>query len=100
MGSIVGVGGRESTAVKRKMSDIHVERSETTNEETVDNLDIPSTEPRTTLIVSDINKNVQNKPDQETFMKKISLLQQRINVLTEARDAGIANDEVHEEIKN
>lgn len=99
MESIIGVAGRESTAVKRKMSDTHDERSETTDEETVDNLDIPSTEPHTTSIISDITKNVPNKPAQETLIKKIGLLQQRINVLTEARDTGIEKDDVHEEIK-
>ncbi|CAG9574363.1 unnamed protein product [Danaus chrysippus] len=44
-------------------------------------------------------KNVPSKPDQETLMKKIGLLQQRINVLTEARDISIAKDDVHDEIK-
>lgn len=68
----------------------------------LDNLNIPSTEPHTTLtIVSDITKNVLNKPAQETLIKKISLLQHRINVLTAARDTGrIAKDDMHEEIKN
>lgn len=47
MESIVGAAGKENTAVKRKMSDTHDERSETTDE-TVDNLDI--------------TKNVSNKP--------------------------------------
>lgn len=67
----------------------------------LDNLNIPSTEPHTTLtIVSDITKNVLNKPAQETLIKKISLLQHRINVLTATRDTGIAKDDMHEEIKN
>lgn len=55
--------------------------------------------PHTTLIDSGITKNVPSKPAQETLMKKIGLLQQRINVLTEARDTGIAKDDVHNEIK-
>ncbi|CAG9574748.1 unnamed protein product [Danaus chrysippus] len=44
-------------------------------------------------------KNVPSKPDQETLMKKIGLLQQRINILTEVRDISIAKDDVHDEIK-
>lgn len=48
-----------------------------------------------TSIVSDITK----EPAQETLMKKIGLLQQKINLLTEARDTGIAKDSVEEEIK-
>ncbi|GBP32605.1 hypothetical protein EVAR_25965_1 [Eumeta japonica] len=86
----------QSTAVKRKLSDTHDEQSQNTDEETVET---PSTEPHTTLIDSGIARNVPNKPAQETLMKKIGLLQQRINILTEARDTGIAKDDVHNEIK-
>ncbi|GBP50084.1 hypothetical protein EVAR_17345_1 [Eumeta japonica] len=85
----------QSTAVKRKLSDTH-EQSQNTDEETVET---PSTEPHTTLIDSGIARNVPSKPAQETLMKKIGLLQQRINILTEARDTGIAKDDVHNEIK-
>ncbi|GBP13670.1 hypothetical protein EVAR_7008_1 [Eumeta japonica] len=86
----------QSTAVKRKLSDTHDEQSQNTDEETVET---PSTEPHTTLIDSGIARNVPSKPAQETLMKKIGLLQQRINILTEARDTGIAKDDVHNEIK-
>lgn len=75
------------------MSDIHDERSDTTNEQTEDNLEVPSTEVQITSIVSDITRNVSNKPAQDN-MKKVGLLQQRINVLTGARDTGIAKDNV------
>ncbi|CAH0407044.1 unnamed protein product [Chilo suppressalis] len=87
--SIVGVARIESTAVKRMLSDTHGKRSDTTDEEVMDNLDILSSEPHTTTIVSDITKNVPNKPAQETF---------RINGLTEANDIGIVKDDVDEEI--
>uniref|UniRef100_A0A2A4JAP6 Uncharacterized protein n=1 Tax=Heliothis virescens TaxID=7102 RepID=A0A2A4JAP6_HELVI len=83
--SIVAVAGQESTTVKRKMSDGDDEQTRK--------------KPHTTLIDSGITKNVPSKPAQETLMKKIGLLQQRINVLTEARDTGIAKDDVHNEIK-
>ncbi|XP_039969896.1 uncharacterized protein LOC126765080 [Bactrocera neohumeralis] len=96
MESIVEVTGHKSTAVKRKMSDTHDEQSQNTDEEIVQT---PSTEPYTTLIDSGFTKNVTSKPAQDTLMKKISLLQQRINVLAEARDTGIAKDDVHDEIK-
>lgn len=96
MESIVAVAGHESTAVKRKMSDIHEEQSQNTDGETVET---SSTEPDKTLVDSVITKNVPSKPAQETLMKKIGLLQQKINVLTEARDTGIAKDDVHDEIK-
>lgn len=95
MESIVAVAGHESTAVKRKMSDTHDEQSQNTNEET---LETSYTEPDKTLVDSVITKNVPSKPAQETLMKKIGLLQKRINVLTEARDTGIAKDDVHDEI--
>ncbi|XP_049318606.1 uncharacterized protein LOC125780364 isoform X2 [Bactrocera dorsalis] len=94
--SIVAVTGHKSTAVKRKMSDTHDEQSQNTDGEIVQT---PSTEPLTTLIDSGFTKNVTSKPAQDTLMKKISLLQQRINVLTEAKDTGIAKDDVHDEIK-
>ncbi|XP_049301954.1 uncharacterized protein LOC125775414 isoform X2 [Bactrocera dorsalis] len=96
--SIVAVTGHISTAVKRKMSDTHDEQSQNTDEEIVQTRR-RSTEPLTTLIDSGFTKNVTSKPAQDTLMKKISLLQQRINVLTEARDTGIAKDDVHDEIK-
>lgn len=86
MEPIVAVAGQESTAVKRKMSDTHDEQSQNTDEETVET---PSTEPHTTFIDSGITKNVPSKSAQET-LKKIGLLQRRINVLTEARNTGIA----------
>ncbi|KAK9871757.1 hypothetical protein WA026_014212 [Henosepilachna vigintioctopunctata] len=94
MESIVAVAGHESTAVKRKMSDTHDESQN--DEETVET---SSTEPHKTLDDSGITENVPSKPAQETLMKKISLLQQKIIVLTEARDTGIAKDDVHDEIK-
>ncbi|KAL3271271.1 hypothetical protein HHI36_021762 [Cryptolaemus montrouzieri] len=86
------------------MSDTHDEQSQNTDEETVET---PFTEPHTTLIDSGTTKNVPSKPAQDTLMKKIGLMEQRINVLTEARDAGIAKDiwlyqcreDVHDEIK-
>ncbi|GBP23661.1 hypothetical protein EVAR_80278_1 [Eumeta japonica] len=77
------VAGHESAAVKRKMSDTHDEQSQNTDEETVET---SSTEPDKSLVDSVITKNVPSKPAQETLMKKIGLLQQRINVLTEARN--------------
>ncbi|CAG9584279.1 unnamed protein product [Danaus chrysippus] len=96
MKSVDAVAGQERTAVKRKMSDTHDEQSWNTIEETAETT---STEPHTILIDSGITKNVPGKPAQETLVKKIGLLQQRINVLTEARDIGIAKDDVHDEIK-
>ncbi|XP_018785889.1 PREDICTED: uncharacterized protein LOC108967094 [Bactrocera latifrons] len=87
MESIVAVTGHKSTAVKGQMSDTHDEQSKITDKEIVQT---PSTEPHTTLIDAGFTKNVTSKPAQDTLMKKISLLQQRINVLTEARDTGIA----------
>lgn len=55
MESIVAVAGHESTAVKRKMSDIHEEQSQNTDGETVET---SSTEPDKTLVNSVITKNV------------------------------------------
>ncbi|KAK4878757.1 hypothetical protein RN001_011263 [Aquatica leii] len=75
MESIVGVARIESTAVKRKLSDIRDKRCDTTDEEVVDNLDISSTKPHMTTSVSDITKKVSNKPAQETLRKKINLFQ-------------------------
>lgn len=43
MEQVDGVAERQSTAVKRKMSDSYDEQSETIGEETVKNLDVPST---------------------------------------------------------
>lgn len=77
MESIVAVAGHESTAVKRKMSDIHEEQSQNTDGETVET---SSTEPDKTLVDSVITKNVPSKPAQETLMKKIGLLQQKIKL--------------------
>lgn len=78
------------------MSDTDDKQSQNTDEETVET---SSTEPHTTLTDSGIIKTVSSKPAQETLIKKIGLLQQRINVLTEARDTGLAKDDVHDEIK-
>lgn len=50
----------------------HIERSETTDEETVDTLDIPSTDSHTTLTVSE---TWANESVEETLIKKIGLLQ-------------------------
>ncbi|KAK4883392.1 hypothetical protein RN001_006711 [Aquatica leii] len=86
MESIVGVARIESTGIKQKLSDTRDKRCDTTDEEVVDNLDISSTEPHITTIVSDVTKKVPNKPAQETLRKRINRLQQRINLLTKARD--------------
>ncbi|KAL3267339.1 hypothetical protein HHI36_011470 [Cryptolaemus montrouzieri] len=96
MESIIAVTREESTAVKQKMSDTHDEQSHNNDEETVET---PFTEPHTTLIDSGITGNVPSKPTQDTLMNKIGLLQQRINILTEAMETGIAKDDVHDEIK-
>ncbi|KAL3283782.1 hypothetical protein HHI36_017952 [Cryptolaemus montrouzieri] len=79
------------------MSDTHYEQSQNTDEETVET---SFKELHTTLIDSGITKNVPSKPAQDSLMKKIGILQQRINVFTEARDIGIEKDDVHDEIKS
>lgn len=48
MESIVKVAEKNTATVKRKMSDTHCDRSETTDEETVGNLHFPSTKPHPT----------------------------------------------------
>ncbi|KAL3288725.1 hypothetical protein HHI36_003160 [Cryptolaemus montrouzieri] len=96
MESIVTVTAEESTAVKRKMSNTHDEQSQNTDKDTVET---PFTEPHTTSIDSGITKNVPSKPAEDTLMRRICLLQPRINVLPEARDTDIAKDDVHGEIK-